>query len=95
MIPYVLLYVWSDARYTLDPYPGDYVWPFYCYTAGIFFYIGKVPERWSKTGRFDYFGASHQIFHVLVLLGIGLTIEANRKLYEDRLQFVCPENPPS
>lgn len=26
-----------------------------------------MPERWYP-GRFDYFGASHQIFHVCVVL---------------------------
>lgn len=28
----------------------------------------RIPESWAP-GRFDYFGSSHQIFHVFVLLG--------------------------
>ena len=38
------------------------------YVIGTFFYILRLPEKkFPKT--FDYFGASHQIFHVLVFFG--------------------------
>jgi adiponectin receptor len=33
----------------------------------VFAYGEQVPERWFPT-RFDFVGASHQIFHVLVLV---------------------------
>ncbi|KAG5225884.1 heptahelical transmembrane protein [Salix suchowensis] len=37
------------------------------YTAGVGFYITRVPER-LKPGAFDIVGHSHQIFHVFVVL---------------------------
>lgn len=48
-------------------------WGYFClegvfYMTGVVFYAAKVPERiWP--GRFDIVGASHQIFHVMVLFG--------------------------
>lgn len=82
LIPFILLYLIHDPLYTLDPSPGPYKEPFYVLLAGVIVYIGRYPERWSKTGRFDYLGASHQIFHVLVLIGIALNLKANVMLYE-------------
>ncbi|TVU08378.1 hypothetical protein EJB05_41781, partial [Eragrostis curvula] len=38
------------------------------YATGAGFYVSRVPERW-KPGKFDCVGHSHQIFHVLVLVG--------------------------
>ncbi|OEL14075.1 Heptahelical transmembrane protein 2 [Dichanthelium oligosanthes] len=38
------------------------------YAAGAGFYVTRVPERW-RPGKFDCVGHSHQIFHVLVLVG--------------------------
>ncbi|KAJ6435586.1 hypothetical protein OIU84_000730 [Salix udensis] len=37
------------------------------YTAGVGFYITRIPER-LKPGAFDIVGHSHQIFHVFVVL---------------------------
>ncbi|KAI0792384.1 HlyIII-domain-containing protein [Abortiporus biennis] len=37
------------------------------YIGGALLYANRIPERLSP-GTFDYFGASHQIFHVCVLL---------------------------
>jgi channel protein (hemolysin III family) len=37
------------------------------YVVGACLYMARVPERFSP-GTFDYVGASHQIFHVLILL---------------------------
>jgi adiponectin receptor len=37
------------------------------YVAGAAIYAARVPEKWSP-GRFDIWGSSHQIFHVLVVL---------------------------
>ncbi|PSK55978.1 hypothetical protein B9Z65_4856 [Elsinoe australis] len=36
------------------------------YVAGAGLYAARIPERWAP-GRFDIWGASHQIFHVLVV----------------------------
>ncbi|KAH7349050.1 hemolysin-III related-domain-containing protein [Pyrenochaeta sp. MPI-SDFR-AT-0127] len=37
------------------------------YITGAAIYAARVPEKWSP-GRFDIWGSSHQIFHVLVVL---------------------------
>lgn len=37
------------------------------YIAGAGLYAARVPEKWAP-GRFDIWGSSHQIFHVLVVL---------------------------
>lgn len=37
------------------------------YIAGAGLYAARIPERFSP-GKFDIWGSSHQIFHVLVLL---------------------------
>lgn len=37
------------------------------YISGALLYAARVPERWSP-GTFDFFGHSHQIFHILVVL---------------------------
>lgn len=37
------------------------------YVVGATIYAARVPERWAP-GRFDLVGASHQIFHVFVLV---------------------------
>ena len=41
------------------------------YIAGAGLYALRVPERW-KPGTFDIFGASHQIFHIFVLIAAGM-----------------------
>lgn len=38
------------------------------YLTGTGFYVSRIPERW-KPGCFDLAGHSHQIFHVLVVMG--------------------------
>ncbi|CAN6243289.1 unnamed protein product [Urochloa humidicola] len=38
------------------------------YAVGAWVYVSRVPERW-RPGVFDVVGHSHQIFHVLVLVG--------------------------
>ena len=40
------------------------------YGFGLAFYLSRFPERCSR-GKFDNFGASHQIWHCGVLLGAG------------------------
>ncbi|ORX81252.1 HlyIII-domain-containing protein [Basidiobolus meristosporus CBS 931.73] len=38
------------------------------YVSGALIYASRIPERWYP-GRFDYWGHSHQIFHVFVVIG--------------------------
>ncbi|KAF8600652.1 HlyIII-domain-containing protein [Ceratobasidium sp. AG-I] len=49
-----------------------FTWLAWClclYVAGAMIYACRIPERWFP-GTFDYFGASHQIFHVCVVLAV-------------------------
>ena len=85
LVPYSLLFFWNDPLNSLPRSDGDFMWPVVYYAAGAFFYIYRIPECFSKTGAFDYLGASHQIFHVFVLIGIVCNYQANLKLYEERL----------
>ena len=59
LIPTVGLTIWYDERYTLEPNLLPFSWTLIAYLSGMIIYIAKVPEKFSKTGRFDYFGSSH------------------------------------
>ena len=89
-IPFGLLFIWHDPLYSLDPWPAKHKYAFWAYFAGVVIYVQRLPERWSLSGKFDYLGASHQIFHCCVLVGIAFTFLANQELYEERLAFKCP-----
>ena len=90
LVPVVLLFFLHDPLYTLKPDLGDYLWPPVVYIIGGIFYLKKIPEKWSVTGRFDFLGASHQIFHCCVLIGVWIQFKANHALYEQRMAFTCP-----
>ena len=59
LIPKVGLELWKDERYTLEPNLMPFALALIAYVIGMFFYVSKIPERFSKTGRFDFFGSSH------------------------------------
>ncbi|PVH96526.1 HlyIII-domain-containing protein [Periconia macrospinosa] len=50
------------------------------YFFGALIYASRVPERWLP-GRFDYLGASHNIWHVAVLGGIILHYFAMQEMF--------------
>ena len=59
--------------YTIEGYNPDAIFINWylggiSYVVGTFFYILRFPEK-SFPRIFDYFGASHQIFHILVFFG--------------------------
>lgn len=65
------------------------------YIGGALIYVFRIPER-CYPRRFDLFGASHQIFHICVVLGAYIHFKAGLTLYERRVDMVCPvELPPS
>jgi predicted membrane channel-forming protein YqfA (hemolysin III family) len=43
--------------------------PYLLGAAGLFFYLSRYPERLVPRGRVDLCGASHQIWHLLILAG--------------------------
>jgi predicted membrane channel-forming protein YqfA (hemolysin III family) len=59
------------------------------YYVSTILYFAKIPERWLK-GQVDYFGSSHNIFHVMILVALTLTMKESWLLYKDRQNFVCP-----
>jgi adiponectin receptor len=59
------------------------------YLLGLLIYTIQCPERYIA-GKFDYCGASHQIWHLLVLLALYITYELNWDLYYERRMHPCP-----
>lgn len=39
------------------------------YAIGIFFYATNYPEKCDRRGTFDYFGSSHQLWHIFTIIG--------------------------
>lgn len=79
---------------------SEFVWEFYSpiakslfvYLLGAFVYASKVPERWCP-GMFDYFGGSHNLWHIAVLGGILFHYTAMQEFFSDafrRAQDGCP-----
>ncbi|RVX05207.1 Heptahelical transmembrane protein 1 [Vitis vinifera] len=61
------------------------------YGIGTIFYVTRIPERW-KPGCFDIAGHSHQIFHVLVVMGALAHYGATLVFLEWRNSVGCFEN---
>lgn len=59
MVPIAILYLWHDPKYSLKPNMMPYMTPIAYLAAGVFFYVLRLPERWSTSGKFDLLGASH------------------------------------
>ena len=55
------------------------------YIIGALFYIFRFPEK-KFPGKFDYFGASHQIFHVLVFFGALFHFMGSLEAYNYRFR---------
>ncbi len=82
---------------TRGPY---FVWQFYspiaksiaAYLVGAFIYAGQIPERWFP-GMFDYFGGSHNLWHMAVLGGIVFHYMAMQEFFSNAFQQAqggCP-----
>ncbi|KAF2156863.1 HlyIII-domain-containing protein [Myriangium duriaei CBS 260.36] len=54
------------------------------YLTGACLYALKLPERWCP-GAFDYFGGSHNIWHIAVLGGILFHYDAMKSFFADAL----------
>lgn len=56
------------------------------------FYIARIPERWF-TGKFDFFGHSHNLWHLLVLVAFYYWHNSGFSFLEFRLSNGCaPQN---
>lgn len=59
------------------------------YIGGAIIYGLRIPERWfPKT--FDLVGQSHNIFHVCVVIAMGVHFNQSMYVYVTRKEMVCP-----
>jgi adiponectin receptor len=76
----------------------DWAWGFYApitksivvYLAGAVVYASKVPERWCP-GAFDYFGGSHNLWHLAVLGGILFHYKAMEQFFAGAFERAIDE----
>ena len=61
---------------------------FVIFSLCIVFYLGLIPERYVK-GKSDIFGHSHQIFHVLSVLGSIIQFIGIKKIMDDDSSMTC------
>lgn len=59
------------------------------YASGVIFYSFLIPERWCPGGVFDYFGMSHNLWHIFVFGGIFYHYTATVKLLETAHSYAC------
>ena len=71
------------------------LWPWLAggmsYSIGACIYARKQPER-TWVGCFDYFGNSHQIFHLSILFGAVIHFYSSLKEFHKRQLYPCPEH---
>jgi len=89
LIPVIFLCYTYDPVYSLTPDLGLYGIGLLTYIIALVIYLGRVPERWFP-GKFDYLGSSHQIWHLLVMVGAYVTLTASYEVYVARVKLVCP-----
>jgi adiponectin receptor len=66
-----------------------YVLLAFSYMLGLYIYTVRCPER-NNPGKYNICGHSHQIFHVLVVLGIVFTYLGALESFEMRKHSQCP-----
>jgi len=77
------MWLFIDAKYL----PVVPVWTFvfaglFCAGGGLV-YATKVPERFM-VGKFDHFGNSHNIFHMMGIIGSLLALKGSIRMYHER-----------
>jgi len=58
------------------------------YLVGVAIYMWRMPEKYWP-GKFDFWGNSHNIFHVNVIIGVIFHYMGSIDSYHDRLGQVC------
>ncbi|WFD37040.1 inc metabolism membrane protein [Malassezia cuniculi] len=69
-------------------------WSVLSYCVGVFLYFNRIPERLAP-GRFDYFGHSHQLWHISILVAIWLHYRAVIHFHQNRFEYSCNAHPSS
>lgn len=85
----MIVFTFGYGEYHIDVPLFWYALGGYVYIQGAVLYVLRVPER-CKPGRFDLCGASHQLFHLAVLMGCGIHFWQNCLLFKERETFECP-----
>ena len=97
-IMYIILGLSTGSIFVMFTFVSEYVTPHYgwlyalggyIYIQGAIIYMIRVPER-CKPGRFDFCGASHQIFHFAVLGASLLHYWCNYNAFRNRQEMTCP-----
>lgn len=89
LVPLLFLQFNYDAAISMPPDWSKLLTVGAIYFVGALIYLTKIPERWLN-GKTDYIGSSHNIFHVLILVGLTLDMVDSWRLYEARQMFQCP-----
>jgi adiponectin receptor len=97
-IMYIILGLSCGGIFAILPFLSPYTTPTngwiyaiggYIYIQGAIIYMIKCPER-CHPGKFDFCGASHQIFHFFVLAAALLHYVENYKMFRARQAMQCP-----
>ena len=75
----------------INPHFDSFPWAFggAVYIGGAIIYACRIPEKHYPL-TFDYCGQSHNIFHVAVLLGCAIHLDAAMKLFMNAHTVSCP-----
>jgi adiponectin receptor len=91
-IPIINLIFFRDSIKGFDELPRLLFWYIggISYVFGTLLFINRFPEKW-KPGKFDYFGSSHQLFHICVVIGSISHYFGCLDSYYYRLNNTCPK----
>ena len=71
-----------DPRFTILPWINGCIFFF----IGALIYSLRIPERYYPR-TFDFLGSSHQIMHVLTMVGMAIHINASLTMYHNAMDF--------
>ncbi|KAK8806989.1 hypothetical protein WA158_003748 [Blastocystis sp. Blastoise] len=60
----------------------------FTYVLGAFLYAKRIPERWFP-GKFDYFFASHNLFHICIVFAAFFHYLGSWETYQNRFNTPC------
>ena len=66
-----------------------FLWGGFFYIFGAFIFVKKFPECWYRD-TFDILGNSHNIWHVMVLIGSLFEWYGSVKVFHERILYPCP-----
>ena len=67
---------------------GYYIMVGICYILGAAIYVNRIPERFFP-GKFDFWGSSHNIWHLFVVVGKVLHYLGSLECYNTRMNLEC------